>query len=1058
MGKLFEKVRDAIVVADAKTQRIVLWNPAATQLFGYSTSEALEMQVEALVPEGLKGQHRMGMARYNETGRGPYIDSHRPLELPALRKSGEEITIELSLSPIESVDRVYSGYGRFVLALIRDVTERKRAKEETKQLNKDLEKRITQRTAQLEAVVADLKDSEERFRLLVEGVKDYAIFMLDPEGRVASWNEGAHHINGYRESEIFGRHFSVFYPTEDIERGKPEHELEVAKAEGAYEEEGLQVRKDGSRFWASILITALRDEKGRLRGFSYVTRDVTEYRRAQEALRQSEERLRSLVQNVSDIITIIDTEGTVSYISPAVERVLGRRPEEILGTNIFDHIYPEDKDWALGVLAEARSTPHLLSPVEYNVPHKDGSLRSLESVVSNRLDDPVVRGIVVNSRDITERKQAEKRLRESEERHRAVVEQAAEGILLVDVETRHVLEANAAYQNLIGYASEEILGLTLYDLVPYSRENIDSYVQRVLERRSYVSGERRHRRKDGSLVDVEISSSLISYSGRRAICIVVRDITERKRAEKALRQSEDLYRSVVEQTEENIFLVDMKTKRILEANPALSRSLGYTGEELKQMTLYDIVAHDRESVDYNIERIMKEGRCFIGERAYRRKDGSLTDVEVNVCAVPYGGKKAMCVVAHDVAERRWSEDNLRRSLSVMLALREAGQILGSTLESEEIVSRLLEIMQSVLGLTATIISTQDENGLLRIWRSVGLEGLWRQARFAPEAESARRVASRNEKSSLFRLQPTDPEAGYLLGMCLPLRTRDDHVMGVLEVYGTDSLVESDTVQLLESLTNQAASALENARLYGELSERERRLQDLVGKLLGAQEEERRRVAYEVHDGLAQVAVAAHQRLQAFAQRYPPNTERSRRDLERVLKLGRRTVSDARKIIGYLRPTVLDDFGLGAAISSELEGFREEGYQIDYEEDLGDERLPDTVEIALFRIAQEALTNVRKHAQTRQVRVELRNLGHKVYLEVRDFGGGFDPNTIPGRSGPGERIGLAGMRERVGMFGGKLELYSRPSAGTSISVEIPLPSANSETPGATNPTRALPLDP
>src|SRR6266550_2143442 len=121
-----------------------------------------------------------------------------------------------------------------------------------------------------------LQQSEERFRLLVSEVTDYAILMLDPEGHIASWNAGAERIKGYQSQEIIGQHFSRFYPTEDVERGKPGHELKVATERGRFADEGWRVRKDGSRFWANVVITALRDGTGRLRGFAKVTRDITE--------------------------------------------------------------------------------------------------------------------------------------------------------------------------------------------------------------------------------------------------------------------------------------------------------------------------------------------------------------------------------------------------------------------------------------------------------------------------------------------------------------------------------------------------------------------------------------------------------------------------------------------------------------------------------------------------------------------------------------------------------------------------------------------------------------
>ena len=512
---------------------------------------------------------------------------------------------------------------------------------------------------------------------------------------------------------------------------------------------------------------------------------------------------------------------------------------------------------------------------------------------------------------------------------------------------------------------------------------------------------------------------------------------EHERAEEALRDSEELYRTVVEQAAENIFVVDLESRRILGANAALQRSLGYTLEELKDMTLYGVVAHDQEEADETTERIMAEGNRYIGERQYRRKDGSLIDVEVNVGVIPYADKHAICVVAHDVTEHKRSEAALRQSLNVLLALREASQVLSSTLESEEIVSRLLEIMRSVANLTAAVISRFNHDGNLRVWRSAGLEDLWPRIRFTPEAKAARSAVLKSEQRQLVRLRRPGSEDGYLVGLCLPIGARD-RIVGVLEAYGQESLAQSDMIEIVSSLTSQAAGALENAWLYEELGDRERALQNLVKKLLGAQEEERRRVAYEVHDGLAQVAVAAHQNLQAFARRHAPEGEQGKRELDRILGQVRATVSDARSVIANLRPTVLDDLGLAAAISLEVERLSEEGYQVDYKEHLEEGRLPQEIEITLFRVAQEALTNIRKHAGTRWMSIELRRRDEEVFLEVRDFGRGFDPAALEtSGGGPGERVGFAGMRERVSMLGGGLEIRSRPNAGTSVAATIPL---------------------
>ena len=188
----------------------------------------------------------------------------------------------------------------------------------------------------------NLRQSEERFKLLVESVRDYAIFMLDPQGHVLTWNAGATRFKGYRAEEIIGQHFSRFYPPEEVARGLPEHELQVAAKEGAFEDEGWRVKKDGSLFWANVVITAMRDPDGELVGFAKVTRDLTQRRAHEEDLRRSEERFRLLIEGVADYaIFMLDPNGRVSTWNMGAERIKGYTADEIIGQH-FSIFYPQE--------------------------------------------------------------------------------------------------------------------------------------------------------------------------------------------------------------------------------------------------------------------------------------------------------------------------------------------------------------------------------------------------------------------------------------------------------------------------------------------------------------------------------------------------------------------------------------------------------------------------------------------------------------------------------------------------------------------------------------------
>ncbi|WP_311768303.1 PAS domain S-box protein [Burkholderia stagnalis] len=181
--------------------------------------------------------------------------------------------------------------------------------------------------------------AEDRYRSLVDAIRDYAIFLLDPTGHVASWNVGAERIKGYRASEIIGQHFSVFYPSEAVERGYPGEELARAVTLGRWEDEGWRIRKDGSRFWANVVITALRDQEGTLIGFAKVTRDLTERRSNEEKLRQSEERLRLLMDAVDDAVFMLDPQGYITSWNAGAKRLKGFESSEIIGQHV-SRFYP----------------------------------------------------------------------------------------------------------------------------------------------------------------------------------------------------------------------------------------------------------------------------------------------------------------------------------------------------------------------------------------------------------------------------------------------------------------------------------------------------------------------------------------------------------------------------------------------------------------------------------------------------------------------------------------------------------------------------------------------
>jgi PAS domain S-box-containing protein len=520
---LLEAAPDAMVVVD-QDEGIVLLNVQAEKQFGYDRDELLGRKVTSIIPEGFAerliadGTRTPTDALAQQIGMG--------IELIGRRKDGSEFPIEIMLSPLESAE------GILVTAAIRNISARKAAELYLAQIEGG--RRLAEDA---------LRESEERYRMLLDGIQHYSVFGMDPQGLIVTWNAGAERIKGYKADEIIGHNFSCFFPPEEIEQGRPQEVLRITAASGRYEERGMRVRKDGSLFLASLTFSALRDSAGNLRGFSEFSHDLSESQ-------ESEAKYRGLLEAAPDAMVVVNRAGEIVLLNLQGEKQFGYDRGELVGQQV-KNIIPEG--FAERLIADAtRSVADALKQqigmgIELIGRRKDGSEFPIEIMLSP-LEN--AEGILVTAaiRNISVRKAAEEHLAQMEGRYRGLLEAAPDAMVVVN-QAGEIVLLNLQAEKQFGYYRDELVGQQVKNIIPegFAERLIADGTRTAAEALTQQIGagiELSGRRKDGRTFPIEIMLSPMENSEGILITAAIRNITERKKSEEHLvKTAEGLKRS-----------------------------------------------------------------------------------------------------------------------------------------------------------------------------------------------------------------------------------------------------------------------------------------------------------------------------------------------------------------------------------------------------------------------------------------------------------------------------------------------------------------------------------
>jgi PAS domain S-box-containing protein len=775
-----------------------------------------------------------------------------------------------------------------------------------------------------------------------------------------------------------------------IETGKPILGLEFQGRTAS--------QPETERYWL-VNHYPVKDKNGVVIGVNTVLQDITEQKKTEEALRESGERNRAMLRALPDLIFLQTKEGVYLDYHVKDRRDLLLAPEQFLGRSLRD-VFPLEQALRFEKLLE--EALHSDEPVvsEYSLPFADGHRYFEARTVS--CDGDKLLSIV---RDITERKQAE-------ERFKKAFENNPQPMAIATLREGRFIDVNQAYEEMSGFKRSELIGHTSLELNTWEVvEARDDFIRLIEERGVIKNLEVRYRTKDGLLRVLLSSADQIELGGNKCVLFTLNDITERKQAEEALRESERRFRAVFDNIGVGISIINLEGVPI-ETNHTFQHMLGYSAEELRAGSLSRLTHPDDIVLSEHFFNLIIKGgvELYRIEKRYFRKDGGVvwTNLTVSLVRDDLGRPQFTIEMAEDFTQRKHAEELLSQSEELNRRILESSSDCIMVLNLDGMVQYI-----NAGGMQGMEIGDQSDylgKSLINFW-------------YGAERQAAIEAIARALGGGI----------GTFSGYC-PTLFGTSKWWDVVVTPITDAA--GNVLQLLSiarDITERKSA--EEALVVSEVALRESygRIEYLAGRLIVAQEEERKYIARELHDDLNQQVAAIALGLGKLERQLRNTDAPVRNQMDKIGERVTRLSEHIRRLSHELHSSTLEHVGLTAALKLFCAEFAElQGISVNLKLEGIIEPMPNESALCLYRVAQESLHNIAKHSGVKWAQLRLIGSRDAIELRISDKGKGFDREEVKKRLG----LGLVSIEERVKLLRGSFEVISRPGEGTELMVSIP----------------------